>query len=145
FASVNVCLSKGLGAPVGSVLVGDRDFVTRAHRFRKMYGGGMRQVGILAAAGLYALDHNIDRLADDHKNSRILADGLAGMRSVKLERDVVETNIVIFDVMKDQAFDVVARLRETGVLVVPFGPSTIRAMTHKDVNRDDIRRALPLM
>ena len=145
FASVNVCLSKGLGAPVGSVLVGDRDFITRAHRFRKMYGGGMRQVGILAAAGLYALDHNFERLADDHRNARTLAEGLAGLSTVRLDPRAVETNIVIFDVPGHKALDIVSRLREAGVLVVPFGPFTIRATTHKDVDSDEIERALPLM
>lgn len=145
FATVNVCLSKGLGAPVGSVLVGDAEFVTKAHRFRKMYGGGMRQVGVLAAAGLYALDHNVERLADDHANARTLAEGLATMGSVKVDLETVETNIVIFDVRANQAFEIVDLLRKAGVLVVPFGPSTIRAMTHMDVTSEDIERALPLI
>jgi len=145
FASVSVCLSKGLGAPVGSVVAGSTDFVRKAHRFRKMYGGGMRQVGVLAAAGLYAIENNFERLAEDHANARALAEGLSGFSRVSLNLETVETNIVMFDVTRDTALQVVEALRSSGVLVQPFGPSTIRATTHKDVTRHDVASALGTM
>ncbi len=141
FASVNVCLSKGLGAPLGSVLAGSRSFIQRAHRFRKMYGGGMRQVGVVAAAGLFALEHNIDRLDDDHANARLLAEGICESRGVAIDPDTVDTNIVMFGVPKNKALELVAALDAEGVRVVPFGPSTIRATTHLDVNQHEVERA----
>ncbi len=145
FDTVSVCLSKGLGTPVGSVLVGSRDVIAKAHRFRKMFGGGMRQVGILAAAGLYALDHNVERLADDHANARRLAKGLSAMSRVRINADTVQTNIVMFDVEGGDAIDIVDRCRERGVAFVPFGPHTIRATTHLDVSASDIDEALSLV
>lgn len=144
FDTVSVCLSKGLGAPVGSLLVGNADLVRRAHRYRKMFGGGMRQVGILAAAGIHALTHNRSRLADDHAHARMLAEGLADMPGVTVDLDSVETNIVMFNV-SGNAVDRVALCRDHGVAFAPFGPATIRATTHKDVNAADIRRALEIL
>jgi threonine aldolase len=142
FDTVSVCLSKGLGAPVGSLLVGSRDLLRRAHRFRKMFGGGMRQVGILAAAGLFALEHNMAGLPEDHRRAGALARGLAGFSRVRLDPESVETNIIMFDVEGSTALDTLARLEEAGVLMVPFGPQTIRATTHRDVSDADVTTAL---
>jgi len=143
FDSVNVCLSKGLGAPIGSVLAGSALFIERAHRFRKMYGGGMRQVGVLAAAGLHALRNHRSDLARDHRNARRLAEGLAGIAAFSLDPDRVETNIVVFDVSGDlDALTCLEKMKTAGVLMVPFGPKTIRATTHRDIADDDIDRAV---
>lgn len=146
FDSVSLCLSKGLGAPVGSVLAGTSSFIEKALRFRKMFGGGMRQVGILAAAGLYALDHHVDRLEEDHIHARMLAEGIATLPGVRLNPDHVETNIVIFDIAPSgmTPMQVAARLQEEGVLVLPFGPNRLRAVTHLDVDGDDIQKALQI-
>jgi threonine aldolase len=145
FDTVSVCLSKGLGAPVGSVLAGPEDLVERAHRFRKMWGGGMRQAGILAAAGLYALEHHRGDLALDHERARRLAAGIAEIGCFRLDPDSVETNIVMFDVVDAPAGDVLSRLRAEGVLMVPFGPRTIRATVHRDLGDGDIDAALEAM
>jgi threonine aldolase len=139
FDSVSFCLSKGLGAPVGSLLVGSREFIRRAHRFRKMFGGGMRQAGILAAAGLYALEHNVKRLADDHANARRLAAGLAELPGVTLVGEP-ETNMVLFRVP-----DLLKFLERSGgcqVLIGPISTDTLRAVTHLDVSGQDIDEAL---
>jgi len=141
FDTVSVCLSKGLGAPVGSVLVGSKDLISRAHRFRKMFGGGMRQAGILAAAGIYALEHNRERLADDHANARALAVGLSGMSGATVNPDDVHTNIVMFDVPGD-AVKIVEACKQRGVAFAPFGPHTIRATTHLDVTDGHIAMAI---
>jgi len=145
--SAGICLSKGLGAPVGSVLCGSHPFVSEARRIRKMLGGGMRQVGILAAAGIHALHHHVDRLVEDHDNARRLARGLALMPGIRLDPDQVVTNIVIFDVAETGlgARQVVERLASAGVLVIAFGPTTVRAVTHLDVSVTDIDRALEIM
>ena len=143
--SVLCCLSKGLGAPVGSVLAGDADFITAARRIRKLFGGGMRQAGILAAAGLYALDHHRDDLPHDHAKARRLADGLAACPPFHLNPDTVDTNIVIFDTPPNQAASIVEDLRAHGVLLSPFGPSTIRATTHRDVSMAAIEEALQII
>lgn len=142
FDTVMVSLSKGLGAPAGSLLAGSADAIGRAHRFRKLLGGGMRQVGVLAAAGLYALDHHRDALADDHAKARRLAEGLAELPAFRLDPASVETNIVLFDVVGGTAAPVLEQLRAEGVLMVAFGPATIRATTHRDVPADGIERAL---
>jgi threonine aldolase len=145
--SVGICLSKGLGTPVGSVLCGSQAFIDEARRFRKMLGGGMRQVGILAAAGIHALNHHVDRLAEDHDNARRLARGLAQMPGIRLDPEKVATNIVIFDVAETGlgAHQVVERLAKAGVLVIAFGPTTVRAVTHLDVTATDIDRALEIL
>ncbi|HEX7071171.1 MAG TPA: GntG family PLP-dependent aldolase [Rhodothermales bacterium] len=142
FDTVNVCLSKGLGAPVGSVLAGSRDLITEARRYRKLFGGGMRQIGFLAAAGLYAIEHHRERLAEDHANAKRLAEGLAECPVFRLDPAAVETNIVMFDVAGEPVATVLGKLREEGVLMVPFGPSTIRATTHLDVGSGDVDRVL---
>jgi threonine aldolase len=142
--SVSVCLSKGLGAPAGSVLCGSAGFIREARRFRKMLGGGMRQVGILAAAGIYAFHHHLDRLAEDHDHARRLAFGLAQVPGIRLDPTRVVTNIVLFDVTETGlgADAVVERFARAGVLMIPFGPTTVRAVTHLDVSAADIDRAL---
>ena len=145
FHTVTVCLSKGLGAPVGSLLVGTKDLIAQAHRYRKMLGGGMRQVGILAAAGLYALKHHRPHLAEDHKKARRLAEGIAEIPAFTLNLRDVETNIVVFDVLAGTAGPVLEKLQEHGVLMVPFGPATIRATTHRDVTFEDIDRVLTVI
>ncbi len=128
--------------PVGSALAGSAAFVGRARRFRKMFGGGMRQAGIIAAGVLYALEHHRARLADDHANARRLAEGLAGMPGVDLAPATVETNIVVFGVVGRPAAEVVAAVAEQGVRVLATGPQMIRAVTHLDVSADQIEAAL---
>ena len=143
FATVSFCLSKGLGAPAGSLIAtNDRDMLERLRRFRRMYGGGMRQAGVLAAAGLYALEHNIARLREDHENARRLAHLLARIPSVSLDLKAVETNILFFDVASSRPpADLVAALKAEGVLINAVGGRTYRAVTHLDVSADDIERA----
>jgi threonine aldolase len=144
---VSVALSKGLGCPVGSLIAGRKADVDRAVRVRRMFGGAMRQSGIIAAAGLYALDHNIARLSEDHANARLLAEGLAGVRGVDLDLATVQTNIVIFRMAEGapDAATVVARVKEKGVLVGAFAARTVRAVTHLDVTRDQARRAAEVL
>ncbi len=142
--SVSMCFSKGLGAPIGSILAGTQPFITRAHRFRKMFGGGMRQAGILAAAAIYALDHNVERLAEDHANAGRLAAAIAELPGIRLDPRTVETNIVIFDLDESlgNAADFVQRLHERGVWVIPTGLHQIRAVTHLDISREQIEQAI---
>lgn len=128
--------SKGLGAPVGAVLVGSREAITEAWRYKQMWGGAMRQSGIIAAAGLYALDHNVDRLADDHSNAKALAEGLAAIDLVDLDPSLVESNIVYFEVPDARAFE--KGLAERGVIMNAKGPRRVRAVTHLDVSADQI-------
>jgi threonine aldolase len=139
FDSVSVCLSKGLGAPVGSVLLGDRGFVERARRPRKMLGGGLRQAGVLAAAAIHALEHNVARLADDHDNARRLADGLSGIDELAV--DGPHTNMVFATVPHERLAALAAFLRDRGILVVARSPS-LRLVTHLDVDAGGIGRAL---
>jgi threonine aldolase len=139
FDSVMFCLSKGLGAPVGSMLVGSAEFIEKARRVRKMLGGGMRQVGILAAAGLYALEHHIERLAEDHENAQILAQALREIPEVQLEP--VETNIIIFELTKTPAEKLITELKKRNILALAIGPRRVRLVTHLDVSRADVLRA----
>lgn len=142
FDSATLCFSKGLGAPVGSAVAGDREFITRAKRFRKMYGGGMRQAGVLAAAALYALDHHVDRLAEDHANAKRLAEGLATIDGLVV--DTPETNIVYADVDPEYgtAADWQQQALSAGVRIHAVGPRRFRAVTHLDVAESDIDRAV---
>lgn len=142
FDTVSVCLSKGLGAPIGSVLAGPADLISRARHFRKMFGGGMRQVGILAAAGLYAIEHERPRLHEDHEKGRKLAEAIAQLDDFSIDLESVETNIVIFDVRSGSAEGVLEELASRNVLMVPFGPKTIRATTHRDISMEDIERTI---
>jgi threonine aldolase len=134
---VSVCLSKGLGAPVGSLMVGSADAVAEARVRRKRMGGGMRQVGILAAAGLYALHHHVDRLADDHAHARLLAEACG------VDPESVDTNIVV--VPRDDAAAFVSGARDGGVLISPVGPSVVRIVTHLDVSREDAASAAAVL
>ncbi len=142
--SVTFCLSKGLGCPVGSVLCGTRAFIARARRVRKMLGGGMRQAGILAAAGLYALEHNVARLADDHANAKRLARGLAEVPGLTPDTLDPPTNMVYFNT-DGSAEAVAAALKDQGVLCNATGPNRIRMVTHLDVEARDIDRAVAAM
>jgi threonine aldolase len=138
FDSVSVCFSKGLGTPAGSALCGSRDFIKRAHRWRKMTGGGMRQVGMLAAAASYALDHHVQRLADDHALAQYLAQGLNGIEGLSVE--MPQTNIVFVDVAKDKAQALVEALKQQSILVT--GLYRLRFVTHLDVDRAGVDRAI---
>jgi threonine aldolase len=142
--SVSVCLSKGLGAPVGSLVAGPKTFISRAHRFRKMFGGGMRQAGILAAAGLYAIEHHVTRLAEDHQNLRHLAEGLATIPGLRCEVERYETNIAYATVTKEGlgAPALAEKLKAEGVLVNATAPQELRFVTHLDVDRAQIDLAL---
>ena len=145
FGTVSVCFSKGLGAPVGSALVGPKGFIERARRFRKMFGGGMRQAGIIAAGALFALRHHRARLAEDHANAKALASGLAAVSGLEADPAEVETNMVRFRVRSLPAQQLVDRLRAQGVLVLAVGPDTIRAVTNLMVSADDIQAAVAMI
>lgn len=141
--SVTFCLSKGLAAPVGSVLCGSRAYIEVARKYRKMLGGGMRQAGVIAAAGIVALNTMVDRLAEDHENARILAEGLAELPGIALDPTKVRTNIVIFEVTAPLgAAGLVARLKERGVLALVNTPTRIRMVTHYGITRSDVVRAI---
>jgi len=147
FDVASVALSKGLGAPAGTMLAGPRDVIRDCIRHRRMLGGAMRQIGILGAAGLYALDHHLDRLAEDHANAQLIASSLRASSHVRLAADPVETNIVIF-FLGDSAPDaaaVVAGARARGVFVVAFGRRTVRAVTHLDVTRKQCEEAAAVL
>jgi threonine aldolase len=141
FDLASIALSKGLGCPFGSVMAGSAQDMARLVRYRRMLGGALRQAGVLAAAGVYALEHNVDRLAEDHANARVIAEAVAPVAEIDLDR--VETNIVVFGLPEGapDAAAVVAAAREEGVLVMAFGPRTVRAVTHLDVTRADCERA----
>jgi threonine aldolase len=143
FDSVSVCFSKGLGAPIGSALAGTADFVTRARRIRKLFGGGMRQVGVAAAGALYAVENHIDRLADDHRNARVIAQAIADTPGLRLDPPDVDTNLIWFEVDPDAgtAKELAAALKQRGVLVHAAGPQTVRACTHLDVSAAQAERA----
>jgi threonine aldolase len=141
FDSISACLSKGLGAPAGSLIAGRRDFIARCLKLRKMFGGGMRQAGVLAAAGLHALDHHRARLADDHANARALAERLAGARNVRIDPASVQTNIVMIELDRGSTAAVIQKAREAGVLLGSSGAHRIRAVTHLDVDRAGATRA----
>ena len=150
FDTVSLCFSKGLGAPVGSALCGSSELIRRAHRFRKMYGGGMRQAGILAAAGLYALEHHVERLADDHRRARRLAEALAGMPGAVVDLERVQTNLVYFALHPGHSLGrpaadgrpgIVHALAQRGVLITG-SPARLRAVTHLDVDDRGLDRAI---
>ena len=149
FDLVALSLSKGLGAPAGSMLAGSRELIARAHRYRRMSGGAMRQAGILAAAGSYALANNVERLADDHAHARLLADELLRGDDIEIDLDTVQTNIVVFTLVERRgvpdAATFVERCRERGVLLNAFATRTVRAVTHLDVAADDVRAAAKVM
>ena len=138
--SVSFCLSKGLGAPVGSVVCGTRDFIAEARRVRKVLGGGMRQVGVLAVAGIVALNEMVDRLQEDHSNARRLAEGFAGMSGLLIRPEYVRTNIVFFEVNREglTAGALAEQLHSEGIRVLPTGAKQLRAVTHYHITPDDI-------
>jgi threonine aldolase len=147
FDLVTVAFSKGLGAPGGSMLAGRRELIARALRYRRMAGGAMRQVGILAAACEFGLDHNLGRLAEDHSNARLIAERLASVPVIELDLGTVQTNIIVFGLSPSgpDAATFIARAREAGVLVVGLGPRSVRAVTHLDVTRDACVRAAEIL
>jgi len=142
--SVTLCLSKGLGAPVGSMIAGTVEFINKVRRYRKMYGGGMRQIGFLAAAGIYALDHHIERLSEDHRKAKRFAVALGEIPGIEINPERVETNIIYFKVKKRgwDARRVVEELKKRGVLILRIQGSLLRAVTHLDVSEDDIEKAI---
>lgn len=144
FDSVSVCLSKGLGCPAGSLVLGSKEFIKRVHRFRKLVGGGMRQIGFFGAAGIYALDHHINRLEEDHRKAKRMAIELAKIRNIRIRPEEVETNILFFDVSPAErtAQEVAAAVREKGVRVHPTSKTRIRCVAHLDVSFADIDRAV---
>ena len=147
FDTVSVCFSKGLGAPVGSALIGPKDLIQIARRHRKLFGGGMRQAGILAAAALYALDHHVDRLADDHANAQRLAASVPKIGGLELVGEKVDTNIVIFNVDPSlgTAAEFCVRLKDHGLLMLAIGAQQVRAVTHLDVNEADTKCAAEIL
>lgn len=143
FDSVSICLSKGLGAPIGSVLAGSKDFIAKARRIRKMVGGGMRQVGVLAAAGLYALEHNVERLSEDHANARRLAEGLGALPGLSVP--MPETNILFVAVAPEVAPAFDAHLQAHGIGLTPtYGKGTQRWVTHLDVDRAAVEETIEI-
>jgi threonine aldolase len=147
FDSISVCFSKGLGAPVGSALAGSRDFVRKARFVRKVFGGGMRQAGVLAAAALYAIDHHIERLADDHRNAQTIAAAIADTPGLELYPPEVETNLIWFraDAALGSSREITAALQKHGILVHPLGPQLLRACTHLDVSAAQAQRAADII
>ncbi len=143
FDTVSICFSKGLGAPVGSALAGSDELMREARRHRKVFGGGMRQAGIIAAGALYALEHHIDRLAEDHENAELLAEAIRLAPGLSLPGGQVDTNIVIFEVSPElgTADEFIKRLKENDVLMLSVGPMSVRAVTHLDVTTEQIQRA----
>ena len=142
-ATVNVCFSKGLGAPVGSALVGPRDLIDRARWFKKMYGGGFRQAGIIAAGALYAVEHHRERLVEDHENARRFAEAVADTPGLSIDLPSVHTNLIYFDVADEQDF--VDRLRAAGVDSLVAGPGRVRVVFHLDVSAEDTTRAIEIL
>jgi threonine aldolase len=140
FDSVSICLSKGLGAPVGSVLVGSKSLIAKAHRIRKLLGGGMRQAGMLAAAGLFALDHHVERLAEDHANAMQLAEGLAGITQLTIDPGTVQTNMVFLQVPSSDVMALTRHLAQSGIVVLP-NPA-MRLVLHLDVSAQDTVRVI---
>ncbi|MCC6124538.1 MAG: low-specificity L-threonine aldolase [Pirellulales bacterium] len=147
FDSVSVCFSKGLGAPAGSALCGAKDLIAEAVRHRKVLGGAMRQSGVLAAAALYALEHNIERLAEDHANARRLADGIRNIEHLRLVSAEIDTNMIFFrvDPAWGTAAEFVEKIKSQGVWMLSTAPATIRAVTHLDVTKEDVDRAIAII
>ncbi len=147
FDSISMCFSKGLGAPVGSIIAGSKEFISRAHYFRKAFGGGMRQAGILAAGALYAVENNFQRLNDDHHRARILAEAVNSLPGFVVNLDTVQTNIVIIDTSlhQMQAQQIIEILKDRGLKMIAFAPTRIRAVTHLHINDNDIDQAIEII
>jgi threonine aldolase len=147
FDSVSMCFSKGLGAPVGSIISGSRDFIDKAHYYRKVYGGGMRQAGILAAAALYAVEHHIKRLEEDHTRARMLGEFIATVPGIEFDADSAQTNIIIFNV-KNTGYSgqqVIDRLQQSGIKMLTFAGTKIRAVTHLHITDQDIKNTIKVL
>lgn len=145
FNTVSVCLSKGLGAPVGSIILGEKGMIEEAFRVRKGWGGGMRQIGILAAAGLYAIENNFDRLSEDHVNSKELANHLSQIEEVEIDTSLVQTNILMFRPLEMSVEDVISKSKEKGLLLGPGGVGVVRAVTHLDISSDNIEKVKQIL
>ena len=145
FDTVSCCFSKGLGAPVGSAIAGSKEFIKEAYRVRKSWGGGMRQVGILAAAALYAVQNNRERLKEDHRRAKILAKRINANPNLEINMQVVQTNILLFKPLKINPIEGLNRCKEKGLLLTPGTVDSLRAVTHLDVNDDDIIRAAEIL
>ena len=147
FDTVSICFSKGLGAPVGSALAGSREMIDRAHRFRKVLGGGMRQAGVIAAGAIYALDNHVERLADDHANAEQLARGIQQIDQLEIQGGPPETNLLFFrvDPAWGTAAQLLAAVEPEGLLMLDTAPDTIRVVTHLDVNADDVKQAVEIL
>ncbi len=146
FDSVSLCFSKGLGAPVGSIIVGDKEFIERAHYYRKLYGGGMRQAGIIAAGALYAIEHNFERLKEDHRRAKALAEALNSFPGLVIDLQSVQTNIIIIDISLTgkKATLIAEKLEEHGVRVIAFSPTQIRLVTHLHITDNDVDRTIEI-
>jgi len=145
FDTVSCCLSKGLGAPVGSVIAGTKEFIKEAFRVRKSWGGGMRQVGILAAAGIYALQNNIERLNEDHHRAKYLAERINDLNNLEINMNSVHTNILLFKPLTMTVSEAMLKCKESGLLVIQGTVDTLRAITHLDVNDDDVEKAADIL
>ena len=142
FDTISICLSKGLGAPVGSVLVGSKDDLAQAHRWRKMFGGGMRQAGTIASAGIYALENNIERLSEDHRRARIFAEAVSEMPNFSINVENVQSNIVFIGVGKGNTESIIEQLSTHGVDILSTDDSTIRAVFHLHITDEDLEKAI---
>ena len=145
FDTISCCLSKGLGAPVGSIIAGSNDFITEAFRIRKSWGGGMRQLGIVAAGGLYALKNNIPRLEEDHRKAKMLADVLAEMKNIKIDLTAVQTNILIFEPLNINVEEAISKCKEKGLLLSVGKINSLRAITHLDVSFTEIEKTIKIL
>ncbi len=145
FDTISCCLSKGLGAPVGSIIAGTKDFIKEAFRIRKSWGGGMRQLGIVAAGGLYALKNNIPRLEEDHRKANMLADVLSEMKNIDIDMDAVQTNILIFEPKNITVDEALTKCKEKGLLLSVGKVDSLRAITHLDVSFSDIEKTIKIL
>lgn len=147
FDTVSVCFSKGLGAPIGSALAGKRDVIDRAHKYRKIFGGGMRQAGIVAAGALYALEHNVTRLKEDHKKAKLIATGIEGIPGIHVDKQFVQTNIVVINIQrrKETAEEIIKKVKKRGVLISEMSSTILRAVTHLDVSMEQVHSAVDII
>jgi len=145
FDTVSCCLSKGLGAPIGSIIASNKELIEKAFRVRKAWGGGMRQIGILAAAGLFALKNNINRLKEDHEKAKLLAEGISKIDNIKIDKELVETNIVMFSPISISVEDFLLKCKEKGLLLGTGKVGVIRAVTHMDVSFEQINESIKII
>ncbi|HBQ60836.1 MAG TPA: low specificity L-threonine aldolase, partial [Balneolaceae bacterium] len=138
--TISVCFSKGLGAPVGSMLLSSKERIAKARRFRKMWGGGMRQVGLLAAAADYALENNWDKLGEDHRRAKEVAQVIFDSKFLAVDMNKLQTNILLFDTVNETAENVIAKLAKKDIQMIPFGPNTIRATFHFEITDEDVEQ-----